>query len=84
MVKKDILLKFLEEEVTPVVKKHLDTTIKEGNIILYPTIRENVDKELDKIGILPDEKGKKYVKEWVNNKTRELLTPQNVKKNLRR
>ena len=82
MVTKSVLFKFLEEEVTPLLKKKLKNIIKEGYVILYPGIAEIAKEELDKFGLLQEDKLSTEVEEWVTNKTKELLSPQNVKKDL--
>tara|TARA_R110000782_G_scaffold35707_1_gene85298 strand:+ start:4483 stop:4737 length:255 start_codon:yes stop_codon:yes gene_type:complete len=83
MIKKSILLNFLEEEVTPIIKKELEYIIKEGKVIFYPGIVDVTIKELDKLGLVENNKLPEDIKKWVVDKTRELLTPKNVSKNLR-
>tara|TARA_R110000824_G_C15113510_1_gene667348 strand:+ start:148 stop:396 length:249 start_codon:yes stop_codon:yes gene_type:complete len=82
MIQKSILTNFLETEVTPIIKKELDTIIKEGKVILYPGIVEVVKKELYKFGLVEEDEMAEDIKEWVTDKTRQLLSPKNVKKNL--
>ena len=82
MIQKSILTNFLETEVTPIIKKELDTIIKEGKVILYPGIVEVVKKELYKFGLVEEDEMEEDIKEWVTDKTRQLLSPKNVKKNL--
>jgi hypothetical protein len=84
MIKKSVLTNFLETEVTPVIKKELETIIKEGKVILYPGIVEIAKKELHKFGLIEEDTMSEDIKGWVTDKTKELLSPKNVKKNLRR
>ena len=84
MINKSILFKFLEEEVTPLLRKKLKNIIKEGYVILHPGIAEIAKEELDKFGLIQEDTLPKEVEEWVTTKTKELLTPQNVKKDLGR
>jgi len=84
MIKKSILLNFLEEEVTPLIEKEVKQIIKEGKVIFYPGIIDITIKELDKFGLVENNELSDDIKEWVTNKTRKILSPKNVRKNLRR
>ena len=83
MIQKSVLTNFLETEVTPIIKKELETIIKEGKVILYPGIVEVAKKELYKFGLVEEDEMSEDIKEWVTTKTKQLLSPKNVKKNLR-
>jgi hypothetical protein len=84
MIKKSVLINFLETEVTPIIKTEIDTIITEGKVILYPGIIEIAKKELYKFGLVQEDEMSAEIKKWVTDKTRELLSPKNVQKKLRR
>ena len=84
MIQKSVLTNFLETEVTPIIKEELETIIKEGKVILYPGIVEIAKKELYKFGLVEEDEMSEEIKEWVTDKTKQLLSPKNVQKNLRR